>query len=76
MKRQGESKCDEGYTSQPLNPAKFCKDKFTLKRINDNVILHHGDKNYNPDQFCLLFNEDGILAAELCMKEKSNARLE
>ena len=76
MKRQGESKCDEGYSSQPLNPSKICKDKFTLKRISDNVILQHGHKNYNPDQFCLLFHEDGILGAELCIKEKSKTRFE
>ena len=62
--------CKEGYTHTRLNPVKRkCGDDFTLFKTNiDEVILTHGDYRvpYQPLEFCLFFDDNTTLQAEIC----------
>ena len=58
----------------PLNPSKRCKDKFELRKKNNQIILHYNDKDYNEKQYCLVFQEDRTLNIDMCRKIVQNNR--
>ena len=72
---KGERKCPKGYFPRPihLNPNENCKHEFKLQNSDFNhVILQHDNGDFNEKDFCLVFQEDGSLAAELCKKQHFN----
>ena len=72
-----ERKCPEGYKSRTL--WKKCKDRFTLDLIqgqNKSVELtwNHGNNTLKPEDFCLNFEEDNQLSANICDIDKSSQK--
>jgi hypothetical protein len=64
--------CPKGYESKPLMPKKRCNDKFNL-RMNDKgeVEIHASmiNKTFGPTDFCLIFEVNQMLSAEVCRKK-------
>ena len=63
-------RCGQGYTPEPkLDPIRRCTDQFDLINKDGDIFLQHQDREYNPEGFCLFFEDENELQAEICRKE-------
>ena len=62
-----QRRCPAGYRRFPLlEPRLRCGDAFELEKTDTEVVLRYKNKRFGPDDFCLYFNDDHSLSAEIC----------
>ena len=73
--RSHEENCPEGYRKNIIDPEKNCKQKFQLKRRSENgeatinLFMQDNEKYFDENKFCISWNKNGKLTAEVCMKK-------
>ena len=67
--------CQEGDRRMNIDPEENCKHKFQLKRKSENenatikLFMQDNEKYFDESKFCISWNNNGHLTAEVCMKK-------
>jgi hypothetical protein len=63
--------CTKGYVSKPLIPRLRCNDKFNLIMNDKGEVEMHAsmiNKTFGPTDFCLIYEDNQMLSADVCQK--------
>ena len=74
--RPHERKCPLHFKKEHLKPGGKCEDDFSLDLENDKIVLYESkrqqNKPYAEDEFCLYFNDNSNLGADICRFDRDS----
>ena len=74
--RLHERKCPLHFKKVHLKPGGKCEDDFSLDLKNDKIVLYESkrqqNKPYAEHEFCLYFNDNSNLGADICRFDRDS----
>ena len=73
--RLHERKCPSHFKKEHLKPSGRCEDDFSLDFLNEKIVLYDKrkqDKPYSEHEFCLYFNDNSNLGADICRFDRDS----